>query len=501
MYNLVVCTPTEYPSMTTIPTASRRRVLQAMGLGATAAVAGCVGAPAATLDTNDENPTPPSMNDAKAPTLDRIAADPTDIPGPITRSEPTTVRATMTTREHVAEIEPGVTYTFMTFDDRIPGPMLRVREGDTVEFTITNDPDNEMPHNIDLHAVRGPGGGAEATMVAPGETKTFRFTATYAGLFVYHCAVPNLDYHISSGMFGAILVEPKDGLPPVDHEFYLGQHELYTTGEAGEKGHHDFDFEAMAREDPTYVLINGEKYAIGPQGYNDMRMATGETARVYYAVGGPNLFSSFHPIGSVWDEVWPQGAIESDAHRNVQTTPVLPGSTAIATLHAPVPGPIKLVDHALSRVARKGALAVIDVQGPANPEIFDPMEEATDRAGDSDGDGTAADFGGYLDDVDNVDGVVDRTGESEVTIEVGSPGNGGNFGYGPAAVKVDEGTTVTWEWVTGMHDVQAEDGSFKSTLTDDDGHTFSQPMDKAGVVKYFCQPHKAMGMKGVVVVA
>ncbi len=117
--------------------------------------------------------------------------------------------------------------------------------------------------------------------------------------------------------------------------------------------------------------MNGEKYAIGPDGYNDMAMKTGETARVYFAVGGPNKTSSFHPIGSVWDAVYPQGSVASDPHRYVQTTPVMPGSTTVAELHAPVPGPVKLVDHALSRVARKGCMAVIDVSGAENPEVFD----------------------------------------------------------------------------------------------------------------------------------
>jgi len=312
------------------------------------------------------------MNAAKPTDVDRIAADPTDIPDPIERDTPTTVTKELTTKEQVAEVEPGVTYTYMSFDGRIPGPMLRVRRGDTVELTVTNDEGNSMPHNIDLHAVRGTGGGAEASMVAPGETATFRFKATYPGAFVYHCAVPNVDMHISSGMFGLILVEPKEGLPEVDHELYFGQHELYTTGETGEKGHHDFDIDAMAAEEPTYVLLNGEKYAITPDGYGAPSLGVGETARVYFAVGGPNLDSSFHPIGSVWDEVWQQGALASEPNRFVQTTPVKPGSCAVATLHAEVPGPIKLVDHALSRVARKGMLAVIQREGDANPAVFDP---------------------------------------------------------------------------------------------------------------------------------
>jgi nitrite reductase (NO-forming) len=174
-------------------------------------------------------------------------------------------------------------------------------------------------------------------------------------------------------MFGMIVVEPEEGLPEVDHEFFLGQMEVYTNGTAGQKGHHEFDFVRMAAEDPTYSLINGEKYAIGPQGYDEMNVKTGESVRIFYAVGGPNMVSSFHPIGSVWEEVYPQGSLVSEPQRYVQTTPVMPGSTVVCTMSTPVPGDYKLVDHALSRVARKGALAVLHADGPDNPEIFDPQ--------------------------------------------------------------------------------------------------------------------------------
>jgi len=211
------------------------------------------------------------MNDPRTTDVDRIAADPTDIPGPIDRSSSPTVEVELETAEVVAEVEPGVNHTYMTFDEQVPGPMIRVRQGDTVEMTVTNREGNSMPHNVDLHAVRGPGGGGEASLVSPAETKSFRFEATDPGAFIYHCAVPQLDYHISRGMFGLILVEPPEGLPEVDHEFYFGQNELYTTGDADEEGHHDFDFEAMTAENPTYVLMNGEKYAITGEGYSRHR--------------------------------------------------------------------------------------------------------------------------------------------------------------------------------------------------------------------------------------
>ncbi|QLH80871.1 copper-containing nitrite reductase [Halosimplex pelagicum] len=355
------------------PKSTRRTFLKTGAAAGAAAVAGCAGEiPDDRVTVTEVDSAPRSLDAPKEPTVDRVAADPTAIPDPVDREESATVEAELTTREVTAEIEDGVTFEYMTFDGQIPGPMIRARVGDTVDLTVHNAEDNRMPHNVDLHAVRGPGGGAEATNVAPGETERVRFKVTYPGAFIYHCAVANMDYHISSGMFGIILVEPEGGLPEVDREFYLGQHEVYTDGETGQEGHHTFDMGAMAREEPTYVLVNGEKYAVTPDNYGAMAAETGETARVYYCVGGPNLASSFHPIGSVWDEVYPQGGLGGRPQRNIQTTPVQPGSTAIATMHYPVPGPIKLVDHALSRVARKGAMAVVGVEGEENPEIFDP---------------------------------------------------------------------------------------------------------------------------------
>jgi nitrite reductase (NO-forming) len=253
--------------------------------------------------------------------------------------------------------------------------MIRVRRGDTVSVTVENDPENSMPHNVDLHAVYGSGGGAEATMATPGESNGFTFRAEYPGAFVYHCAVPNLDYHISSGMFGMILVEPEEGLPEVDHEFYFGQHEVYTDKRAGEEGHHKFNMGAMVREDPTYVLLNGGKAAISPDRYGAPTVQVGETARVFMATGGPNLCSNFHPIGNVFTECWAQGALGSEPMRYVQTQTVPPGSGMVGTMEFTVPETIKLVDHALSRVARKGMVGMITVEGEPNPDVFDP--EAT----------------------------------------------------------------------------------------------------------------------------
>ncbi|WP_251343176.1 copper-containing nitrite reductase [Haloplanus halophilus] len=348
---------------------TRRRALQALGVGGAAAAAGCtVRAPTADAEKQRDR-----VEQQSTPSVDRIAADPTDIPEPIDRSEPAEVDVTLRPEEVTAEIEPGVTFDYMTYNGQVPGPMIRVRKGDTVNLTFENPSNNALPHNVDFHAAAGPGGGAEATMTAPGETAHLRFKATYPGAYIYHCAVPNLDMHISAGMFGIILVEPEEGMPSVDHELYLGQHEIYTDGQPGQEGTHSFDMAAMKREDPTYVVMNGEKYAMTPSVHGSAAtVSTGDTARVYFVTGGPNLTSSFHPIGNVWEEFWPQGSLTTEPQTHIQTSPVAPGSTCIATMTFPVPGNFKLVDHALSRVARRGCLAIVTAEGEERPDVFDP---------------------------------------------------------------------------------------------------------------------------------
>ncbi|QLD90865.1 nitrite reductase, copper-containing [Natronomonas salina] len=356
---------------------SRRRFVQAAGLTGATALAGCVvGNQHPPTGNTGQTTTPVEdvLPAAKAVDVDRIAADPTDVPAPVDWTEPRTHDLTLRTEEHVAEIEPGVTFSYMTYNGQVPGPMLRVRVGDTVNLTFEVPEDhNVAAHNVDSHAIYGPGGGAEATTLAPGDGPArIRFKASYPGLFIYHCAVPNMDQHISSGMFGAILVEPEEGLPAVDRELYLGQHELYTKGSVGEEGHHEFDFAAMREEDPTYVVFNGEAYGFTADGRGPMEAAVDETVRVYFVNGGPNLTSAWHPIGNVWSRLYRDGDVLSEPARYVETTPVAPGTATMAEMELPVPGHVKVVDHALSRAGRRGALADIDVRGDAKPEVYDP---------------------------------------------------------------------------------------------------------------------------------
>ncbi len=300
--------------------------------------------------------------------VEAIGADPNEVPPAITRGKPTTVSIEVTAKEVIAEVVDGVSFNYWTYDGEVPGPFMRVREGDTVELTITNDPSSLHAHNIDLHAVNGPGGGATLSAVEPGETKTFSWKALAPGLYVYHCATANVSTHNAHGQYGLILVEPAEGMSEVDKEFYVMQGELYTSGGLGKKGFVSFDSEALLDGNPTYVTFNGIV-----EDTPRMQAEVGDTIRMYVGNGGTNQISSFHVIGEIFDTVYPEAALSSAPLHDVQTTAVLPGGAAIVEFTVDVPGNYILVDHALARM-NKGAWAILEVTGEDDPSIYSAVE-------------------------------------------------------------------------------------------------------------------------------
>ncbi len=299
----------------------------------------------------------------------RVAKDPADIPPPPARTGPETVVVELEAKELTGQLADGITYTYWTFGGTVPGPMIRVRQGDTVEIRLRNAPDSTQVHSIDLHAVNGPGGGAEATQVAPGEEKAFRFLAMNPGVYVYHCATPYVPLHVSNGMYGLIVVEPPEGLAPVDLEFYIMQGDLYTDLRPGETGHAQHDPAAMWAEQPNFVVFNGQFQAI--TGDHAMQARVGERVRLFVGNGGPNMTSSFHVIGEIFDVVHQEGA--SEPVSNIQTTLIPAGGATWVEFTVDVPGDYILVDHALGRALGKGAVAVLHVEGPENPGVFRPL--------------------------------------------------------------------------------------------------------------------------------
>lgn len=296
-----------------------------------------------------------------------IAHDPTDIPPPITRREPATVRVDLETVEVEARLGDKSSYQFWTFNGRVPGPFVRVRVGDTVEVHLKNNENSTMMHNVDFHAATGPGGGAGATSANPGEEKMVTFKALNPGLYIYHCAVPPVAMHISSGMYGLILVEPENGLTPVDREFYVVQGEIYTEETFGTPGLLTQSYDKLIAERPEYFVFNGHVGALTE--HYPLKAKVGETIRIFFGVGGPNYTSSFHVIGEIFDRAYQMGSLISPPMESVQSISVPPGSANIVEIKLQVPGRYVLVDHALSR-AEKGLAGYLMVEGEPNLEIF-----------------------------------------------------------------------------------------------------------------------------------
>lgn len=317
-----------------------------------------------------------SMGEAAPPhqvATESISRAPDDLPGPLNRSAPETIRVDLVTTEVEARLADGTSYRFWTFNDKVPGPLIRVRVGDTLVINLKNDPGSKVAHSIDLHAVTGPGGGAVATQTRPGGETSFTFKTLNPGLYVYHCATPVVAHHMANGMYGLILVEPEEGLPPVDREFYVMQGEVYTAEAFGVKGPDTFSSQKLLNERPEYLVFNGNVGALTDE--HPLKANTGETIRIFFGNGGPNLTSSFHIIGEILDRVYDQGSLTSQPLTDVQTTLVPPGGSTMVELQLQVPGTFILVDHALSR-AERGLAGHLVVAGPENPEIFQGGEAA-----------------------------------------------------------------------------------------------------------------------------
>lgn len=360
----------------------KRQALAAM-IASLFALAACGGEPAAQAPAASAEAASSAAQTAaetpagELPVIDAVTTHAPEVPPAIDRDYPAKVRVKMETVEKTMKMDDGVEYRYWTFDGDVPGRMIRVREGDTVEVEFSNNPSSTVPHNVDFHAATGQGGGAAATFTAPGRTSTFSFKALQPGLYIYHCAVAPVGMHIANGMYGLILVEPKEGLPKVDKEFYIVQGDFYTKGKKGAQGLQPFDMDKAVAEQPEYVVFNGHVGAIA--GDNALKAKAGETVRMYVGNGGPNLVSSFHVIGEIFDKVYVEGG--KLINENVQSTIVPAGGSAIVEFKVDIPGSYTLVDHSIFRAFNKGALGQLKVEGEENPEIMTQKLSDTAYAG------------------------------------------------------------------------------------------------------------------------
>jgi copper-containing nitrite reductase len=419
---------------------------------------------------------------------------PTDIPFAPSQSDKVVV--TLVTQELLGQLADGVTYTYWTFNGTVPGPFIRLWEGQVVEMHIKNSANSTMTHSIDSHAILGTGGGSIYSQTSPGNESIFQFTAMRAGLYVYHCATPDIPTHIANGMYGLMLVEPKEGLPEVDREFYIVQGEFYTQGPFGQQGYQSFSFQEAQAETPEYVVFNGRVGALTGNGTMDAKV--GETIRIFFGNAGPNLISSFHAIGGILDRVYVEGSIVSEPLRNVQTTLVPAGGAVMVEFKAEVAEKITLVDHALFRIHR-GAVGMIAVEGPSNPAIFSSIKNATIVGPQSDG---------------HMVNMTSMTMSSSTTLEATVQSNNTvvtieNYAFQPAELTISAGTTVTWvnkdqvgHTVTeGIPEAQkpASQRAFDSSNGAQGkidliqpGQSWSFNFTTPGTYAYYCIPHPYM---------
>ena len=300
-------------------------------------------------------------------TIKAVVTAAPNAPPPITRKEAANVIVELEAGEWVGKLSDDNNYKFWGFNGTVPGPMVRVMVGDTVEIHLKNKADSKESHNIDFHAVTGPGGGAAMLNTEPGQESKLRFKALNAGLYFYHCATasPSIPEHIANGMYGAILVEPVGGLKKVDKEFYVVQSEFYTKD--GKKGETlEFSFENGLMEHPSHVVFNGNAHSLVK---NPLKAKVGDTIRMFYINAGPNHVASWHIIGEIFDRVYPEGSLTTAPLEGLQTTVVPAGGSSMAEFKVEVPGTYLNVDHSIFRIA-KGAVGLLKVEGAEQPDIY-----------------------------------------------------------------------------------------------------------------------------------
>jgi len=296
------------------------------------------------------------------------------------RLDPSPVKTVrLDTAHKIIEIAPGVKFSAWTFGNQVPGPTIRARVGDKIKFSMTNRSDEPvsgvrvtaapMMHSMDFHAAMvSP--QDKYRSIAPGQTIEFEFTANYPGIFMYHCGTPMILEHIASGMYGAVIVEPRAGYPTkVDREYVIVQSEFYAKHDPGKRKAdgaplYVLDGDRLRASQPTYTVFNGVHNGMVK---TPLAAKSGERVRLHVLNVGPSKTSSFHVVGTIFDRVWIEGNPDNQ-FRGMQT--VLLGSSNSATVEFMIPeaGSYIIVDHHFAN-ASQGAIGLISTD--AKPESKD----------------------------------------------------------------------------------------------------------------------------------
>ncbi len=308
----------------------------------------------------------------------------------ITKSGPKVIQVTMDIEEKEIEVKTGVFVQAMTFNGTNPGPMMVVHQGDYLELTLRNPKTNSMTHNIDFHSSTGALGGGGLTHVAPGQQTILRVKCDRAGAFVYHCAPGGvmIPYHVVSGMYGALLVLPRDGLKDnngksvkYDRAYYVGEQGWYIPQDENGK-YKRYDSPIMAMGDtmkvmegltPTHITFNGTVGAL--TGDNAMKAKVGET--VLFIHSQANEDTRIHLIGGHGDLVWPGGSFGNTPTVDRETWSINGGECGVAMYTFKQPGLYAYVNHNLIEAIMKGAAAHVSVEGKWNNDLMEQVQKAS----------------------------------------------------------------------------------------------------------------------------
>jgi nitrite reductase (NO-forming) len=318
-------------------------------------LSGCRGQGSAAVKQRPQAPsTTPAADVSHGEAAIGSAATPPVDPAAPPRSAATLRRVRIVIRHAKLTIAAGVTYDAWTFDGRVPGPFIRVTQGDTIDFTLVNAA--PMPHSMDFHAAEIAPTRAYVN-VMPGDSLHYRFVARVPGAFLYHCGTAPVAMHIANGMYGALIVDPRRPRPPA-REFVLVQSEFYMQRVAGaDTTRAALDWQKLLGLAPDYVTFNGRaaQYATAP-----LAVRAREPIRLYVVNAGPNRISAFHVVGAIFDHVYLDGATVPTLS-GVQTVDVPVGGGAIFEVRLAEPGDYPFVTHAFAD-ATKGAVGVFQAK-------------------------------------------------------------------------------------------------------------------------------------------
>ncbi|HJT38570.1 MAG TPA: multicopper oxidase domain-containing protein [Actinomycetota bacterium] len=393
------------------------------------------------------------------------------------------VSITLDALETTQEIAPGVRYAVWTFGGTVPGPIIRVTQGDTVRFTLNNKGTHGLAHSIDFHAAQTPW-NVNYVPVSPGKSITFDWVARFPGVFMYHCGVPPMLQHIANGMYGAIIVEPSTPLPKA-REYVLIEGEFYPADNPV-NGVYVGDPAKMAAVKPTFVVFDGVANQFKDK---PLEAKPGELIRLWVVNAGPSLWMSFHVVGALFDHVYASGN-PTDALNGLQSWTIGPGDGAMFELTIPDEGLYPMVNHSMAFMPL-GAMGLLKItnDAPAVPAVY-PMLTSPFSAG------VTQVLGG----IGALSGQASPTPTSS-QIPSGPTIMAMDIKFSPTTLTVKARETITFDNMDPLeHNITIDALHLKVTAPANKTVSFS--IAKPGIYTFYCSipGHRQAGMTGTITV-